>query len=181
VLLTVSQTADPAVPLKLATGARRGVKIESVAFKVNKKTLVSTTSSLLVPLASLKIGARNAISVVVTLTNNKKVTVNDVIGLVKCPLPPVSCQRLAGGAQLKCSSSMPLRARRVTVTVFGADGKKATTSAPVTAKKGAKKATFTLTMKTPVAFLPGRFVYKHVATTTRRGEKLLAVRVLNLK
>ena len=133
-----------------------------------------------VPFAALKIGGRNATSVVVTLTNNKKVTVNDFVGLTKCPLPPVSCQRLSGGTQLKCSSSMPLRARSVSVTVFGADGKKARGKARVTAKKGAKKGSYTLTMKTPVTFLPGRYVYKHVATTTRKGEKLLAVRVLNL-
>ena len=182
VTLTVSQTADAAVPLKITTGARRGVKVKTVAFVVNKKTLVSpSVKSLAVPLAALKIGKRNAISVVVTLTNNKKVTVNDFVTLTKCELPPVTCQILAGGAQLKCSSSMPLRARRVTVTVFGVDGKKASSSAPVTAKKGAKKGSYTLTMKTPVTFLPGRYVYKHVATTTRKGEKLLAVRVLNLK
>ena len=96
-------------------------------------------------------------------------------------LPPVTCQILPGGAQLKCSSTMTLRARSVSVTVFGADGKKASGKAKVTAKRGAKKGTYTLTMKTPVTFLPGRFVYKHVATTTRKGEKLLAVRVLNLK
>ena len=181
VLLTVSQTADAAVPLRITTGARRGVKTRSVAFRVNKRPVASTTTSVRVPFAALRNGARNAISVVVTLTNNRKVTVNDVIGLVKCPVPPVSCKRLSGGTRLKCSSSMPLRARSVSVTVFGADGKKAVGKAKVTAKKGAKKATFTLTMKTPVTFLPGRFVYKHVATTTRRGERLLAVRVLNLK
>jgi hypothetical protein len=109
------------------------------------------------------------------------VTVNDFVGLTKCPLPPVSCQRLVGGTQLKCSSSMPLRARKVTMTVFGADGKQAKGSAQVKAKRGAKKGSYTLTMKTPVTFLPGRYVYKHVATTTRKGEKLLAVRVLILK
>jgi hypothetical protein len=76
---------------------------------------------------------------------------------------------------------MPLRARGVKVTVTGLPGQKATGSAKVKFKKGAKKGTYTLTMKTPVTFLPGRFVYKHVATTTRKGEKLLAVRVLDLK
>jgi uncharacterized delta-60 repeat protein len=182
VALTSSQTADAVVPLKLAVGARRGVKVKSLAFKVNKKAIPTTsTKALSVPLARLKIGSRNAISVVVTLTNKKKVTVNDVVTLTKCELPPVTCERLAGGAQLRCSSTMPLRARRVTVTVFGADGRKATSSAPVTAKKGAKKGSYTLTMKTPVTFLPGRYVYKHLATTTRKGERLLAVRVLNLK
>jgi uncharacterized repeat protein (TIGR01451 family) len=181
VLLTLSQTADAAAPLKLTAGARRGVKTKSVAFRVNKKAVASTSTSVLVPFAALKVGGRNAISVVITLTNNKKVTVNDFVGLTKCSVPPVTCERLAGGTQLKCSSSMPLRARSVSVTVFGADGKRANGKAKVNAKKGAKKATYTLTMKTPVTFLPGRYVYKHVATTTRRGEKLLAVRVLNLK
>jgi uncharacterized delta-60 repeat protein len=179
-LLTVAQSDDPAIPLKITAGARRGVKIKSVAFKVNKKGVAATGSTASVPVAALKIGKRNPISAVVTLTNGKKVTVNEIITVLKCPLPPVTCQRLSGGTQLKCSSTMPLRARAVKVTVSGLPGQSASGSAKVTVKKGAKKGAYTLTMKPKNVLLPGKFVYKHVATTARKGEKLLAVRVLVL-
>ena len=45
VLLTVAQSDDPAIPLKITAGARRGVKIKSVAFKVNKKAVTGTGST----------------------------------------------------------------------------------------------------------------------------------------
>ena len=140
----------------------------------------ATGSTASVPVGALKIGKRNPISAVITLTNGKKVTVNEIITVLKCPLPPVTCQRLSGGTQLKCSSSMPLRARAVKVTVSGLPGQSASGNAKVTAKKGAKKGTYSLTMKPKSVLLPGKFVYKHVATTARKGEKLLAVRVLTL-
>jgi hypothetical protein len=76
---------------------------------------------------------------------------------------------------------MPLRATAVKVTVVGAGPVTARGSARVTAKKGAKKGSYSLTMKSSSVMQPGRHLYKHVATTRRKGEKLMATRVLNLK
>lgn len=168
------------MPLKITAGARRGVKIKSVVFKINKKAVAATGSTASVPVGALKIGKRNPISAVVTLTNGKSVTVNEIVTVLKCRCRRSPASASLAGPQLKCSSSMPLRARAVKLTVIGPGNVTATGTAKVTAKRGAKKRAYSATLKPKGTLLPGRYVYKHVATTRRKGEKLLAVRVLTL-
>ena len=67
------------------------MKTKSVAFRVNKKPVASTTTSVLVPFAALKIGARNAISVVVTLVPVRRV------GHPRPPASSSTSRRRAGG------------------------------------------------------------------------------------
>ena len=179
-VLTVSQTSDATKPLRLSVRGRSGAGVARVSYTVNRKAVTATKNVARVPLASLKVGRRNAIAARVTLARGGKVTVREVIAVVRCPVPPVTCKRLSGGTRLKCSSTMPRRARRVRVTITGRPGQKATGSTRVTLRKGARKATYRLTIKPKGALPAGSYVYRHVATTSRRGERLLAVRVIVL-
>ena len=177
-VLTSSQTSDATVPLRLSVGTRRGARIASVTYKVNGKAVTVRKNVARVPLSALKVGSRNSIAARVKLAGGKKVTIREVVAVLRCSVPPVTCKRLSGGSRLRCSSTMPRRARRVRVTVTGRPGQKASGTAPVRLKKGARKATYKLTMTPKTALPAGRYVYRHVATTTRRGERLLAVRVV---
>ena len=177
-VLTVSQTTDATIPLRLSVRGRKGASVARVRYTVNGTVVAATKTVARVPLASLRVGRRNSVAVRVTLAGGRKVTVREVVAVVRCPVPPVTCKRLSGGAQLRCSSTMPRRARRVRVTVTGLPGQKATGSARVRLKRGARKASYKLTMKPRTALPAGSYVYRHVATTTRKGERLLAVRVI---
>jgi hypothetical protein len=181
VLQTVSQSSDPSLPIKVTAGARRGAKIASAVFKVNKKVVTSTGTTANIPVGALKLGKRNTVSSDLTLTDGRKITVNEIIVVLKCALPPVTCQRVSGGTRLKCSSSMPRRARTVKVTVAGPNGATANGSAKVKLRKDGQKGEYSMTMKPNATLPPGKYLYKHVATTTRQGEKLLATRILTLK
>lgn len=178
VVLTASQTSDATAPLRLGVRGAKGARVTGVRYTVNGTAVASRKTAVRVPLASLKAGRRNSVAARVTLAGGRKVTVREVVAVVRCPVPPVTCKRLSGGARLSCSSTMPRRARRVRVTVTGRPGEKATGSARVRLRKGARKATYSLTMKPRSALGAGRYVYRHVATTSRKGERLLAVRVI---
>ena len=67
------------------------------------------------------------------------------------------------------------------VTVAGPDGAKASGNARVKLRKDRKKGEYSMTMNSKTALPPGKYLYKHVATTTRKGEKLLATRILTIK
>jgi hypothetical protein len=82
-----------------------------------------------------------------------------------------------GGKSLTCSSSVPNSARAVKVTVAGAAGSVSGSARP---KKGKRSATYSLTLRPKTALPAGRYVYKQVATTTKKGPKLLVVRVITL-
>lgn len=178
---TVSQSTDPALPIKVTAGARRGAKIASARLLVNKKAVASSGTTANVPVSALKLGKRNRVSSELTLTDGRRITVNEIIVVLKCPLPPVTCQRVSAGTRLKCSSSMPRRARSVKVSVAGPNGVKANGSAKVKLRKDGKKGEYSVTMKPNATLPPGRYLYKHVATTTRKGEKLPATRILTLE
>ena len=176
-VLTSSQTTDATKPLRLSVGGRRGARVSRVRYTVNGKVVGKKTVAK-VPLASLKVGRRNTIAARVTLSNGRKVTVRELVAVVRCPVPKVTCKRLSGGTRLRCSSTLPRRARRIRVTVTGRPGEKATGSTRVRLSKGARKASYKLTMTPGTALPAGRYVYRHVVTTARRGERLLAVRVI---
>lgn len=178
VALTTSQTTNASVPLRLSLRGRRGARVATVSYSVNGKAVSASKNVAKVPLAALKVGRRNTIKARVTLASGRTVTVREVVAVVRCPVPRVTCKRLSGGTRLRCSATMPRRTRRVRVTVTGAPGQKATGSARVRVKRGSRKATYKLTMKPRTALPAGSYVYRHVATTSRRGERLLAVRVI---
>jgi Tol biopolymer transport system component len=181
VVMTVRQSNDPALPLRVVVGARRGVKVASVIYRVNGKTIRASRARATVPLSRLKIGGRNRIRATIRLTNKRKVKFLVVVRIIRCRIPPVTCKRLSGGARLRCSSSMPVRARAVRVRVVGPRAVTAKGSARVRARKGTRQRTFTVTMRPSARARPGRYLYKHVARTRRKREKLFVIRTLRLK
>jgi outer membrane protein assembly factor BamB len=175
VLMTVRRSDDPALPLRVTVGTRRGVTVASASYTLNGKAVPAA-----VPLSRLALGAPNRISAIVKLTDKRIVRVTQILTVRTCPVPRVTCRRLADGRHLKCSSSTPLRATRVNVTVVGAGGITAKGSTRVKAPKRARNGTYTLTMRASGPMTPGRYLYKQVATTRRKGERLLATRILVL-
>jgi hypothetical protein len=63
-------------------------------------------------------------------------------------------------------------ARRVKVTVTRTAGETATGSATVA------RGRYTVTVRSRAALSPGRYAYKHVATTNRRGQKFQMIRAV---
>jgi Ca2+-binding RTX toxin-like protein len=178
-ILAISRSNDPTQPLKLTAKARR-LRIASATFSVNGKAVPSSGRTGSAPINALKLGARNKVTVTITLTNGKKVTVNQFITVKGCPLPPVKCLRLADGSQLKCSSRVPKRIRAVRLTILGQPGQSARGTARVKRKKRASHGTYSVTLRPAAPLPPGRYVFTQTGTTARKGEKLLAVRVLTL-
>ena len=60
------------------------------------------------------------------------------------------------------------------MTVLGLDGLKATGSAAV------KKGRYTVTVRSAKPLVPGHYLFKHVATTAKKGEKLFMVRSITV-
>jgi hypothetical protein len=83
----------------------------------------------------------------------------------------VTCKRASG--KLTCSSRTPLGAIKVKASLINSAGKTvAAGSAPV------KKGKYTATLRGTVP--AGKYQYRHVATTKKKGEKLLMVRVVSI-
>jgi hypothetical protein len=181
VVMTVGQSQDPSVPVKITVRPRGGVQIASAAFKVGNKPVDSTGTTANVPVNALRLGRGNRITVTVTLADGRRVTVREFIVPRKCAPPPVTCKRLSEGARLRCSSTMPRRARRVTVSVAGPGGVSAKGTARVKVRKGQRRGTYSLTMTPSATLPPGKYLYKQVMTTTRKGERVLATRILTLR
>ena len=76
---------------------------------------------------------------------------------------------------------MPRRARRVSVSVAGPGGVTAKGSARVKLRRGARKGSYSLTMTPSAALPPAKYLYKQAMTTTRKGERVLATRILTLR
>jgi hypothetical protein len=181
VLMTVSQSQDPNVPIKIKATARRGVKIASAEFKVGSQAVAANGTTASVPVTALKLGRGNRVTATVTLTDGRRVTIREFIVPRKCAPPPVTCKRLSEGARLRCSSTMPRRARRVKVSVAGPGGVTAKGTAKVKVRKGQRKGRYSLTMTPSATLPPGKYLYKQVMTTTRKGERVLATRILTLR
>ncbi len=174
VTLVTRQVDDAASPVKATVKGSGGASVRSVAFTVNGRPL-ATAAAGAVPTARLKIGSRaNSVVATVTLKNGKKVKVKQLLVILRCPLPATSCKRGAGGRSLTCSSKTPLGARRVRVTVLGLGGLTATGSAAV------KKGRYTVTVRSAKPLAAGHYLFKHVATTARKGEKLFMVRSITV-
>jgi hypothetical protein len=167
--LSTRQVDDPVNPLRV-TARVTGARAKSIAFKVNGKAVAATGAAATVGASALKIGSRrNKVDATVTLANGKKATATQLLVVLRCPLPAVTCKR--AGPALSCASRTPLGAIRVKATLINSAGKSvAAGSAPV------KKGRYTATLRGTVP--AGRYQYRHVATTRRRGEKLLMVRVV---
>ena len=171
-VMRVAQTNDPVSPLRLDVSSRR-VAVGSVVFTVNGTALQSSV----IPASLLRAGRRNVARAVVTLANGRRTTITQVLRLARCTQATIRCTRVSGGAQLRCTSTLPRRARRVRVTITGAVGQRAVGSTRVRRpRRGARNAAYTVTLPATVPFAPGTYTYRHTVTTTRRGERLVVVR-----
>jgi hypothetical protein len=131
--------------------------------------------SATVPIGALRIGrGRNKLTAKVTLRDGRKVTVTQFFVVLRCPLPPVSCKRQADGRSLRCNARTPLGARKVKVTVTRSAAETAKGSATVTNGR------YTVTVRSSTPLATGRYAYKHVATTSRRGQKFQMIRIVEV-
>lgn len=174
VLLATSQVDDPAAPLKASVRLTGKGAIGSVAFRVNGRAVAGPgRAAAAVPIQSLKIGsARNKLTAKVTLRDGRSVTVTQFLVVLRCPLPRVTCTRQADGRSLRCTAKTPLGARGVKVVV--------TRSATETAKGSAtvRNGRYSVTVRSSVLLPPGRYAYKHVATTRKRGQRFQMIRLV---
>ena len=109
-----------------------------------------------------------------TLRDGRKVTVVQFFEVQRCPLPPVACQRLADGRSMRCTGGTPLRARKVKVTAIHSATETATGTATVS------HGGYTVVLRSSVPLPAGRYAYKYVATTTRRGQRFQVIRLVTL-
>jgi hypothetical protein len=175
VSLGTSQVDDPAAPMKATLKFTGSGSVRSIAYTLNGKILAASGPSASVPIGALKLGGSgNRLVAKVTLRDGRKVTVTQRFVVLRCPLPRVSCKRQADGRSLRCSARTPLGARRVKVTV--------TRSAAETAKGSATVAggRYTVTVRSSAPLGAGRYAYKHVATTSRRGQKFQMIRIVEV-
>ncbi len=174
VTLVTRQVDDAASPVKARVKGSGGASVRSVTYTVNGRPLAPTAAGA-VPTAMLKIGSRaNKVVATVTLKNRKKVKITQLLVVLRCSLPATSCRIQTDGHSLKCNSKTPLGAKKVRVTVLGVGGLRATGSATVS------KGRYTVTVRSSSPLPAGRYLYKHVATTKKKGEKLFMVRTVNV-
>ena len=177
-ILSTRQVDDPVNPLRISARVTRG-QAQAFAFKVNGRLVIGPGAGARAAVASanatvagalLKIGSRrNRVDVTATLPGARKVSATQYLVVLRCPLPVVTCKRTASGAT--CTSRTPLGATRVKASLINPAGRTvAAGSAPV------RRGRYTATLRGRVA--AGRYQYRHVATTRKRGEKLLMVRVI---
>jgi hypothetical protein len=175
--LLTNQVDDPARPLHASVRfAGRGA-IKAVGFTANGRALTADARGFAtaVPIGSLRIGrGRNRLAAKVTLRDGRTITVVQFFEVLRCPLPPVSCQRLADGHSLRCTGGTPLRARKVKVTVIHSTSQTARGTASVT------RGRYTVTVRSSTALPAGRYAYKYVATTARRGQNFQVIRLVSV-
>jgi hypothetical protein len=177
VLLLTRQVDDPARPLLASVRfAGRGA-IRSVAFSANGRALSPGAKRLtaVVPIGALRIGrGRNRVVAKVTMADGRRATVTQFFEVERCPLPPVACTRLSDGRSLRCTGGTPLRARKVKVTVTRSAAQTARGSATVT------RGHYTVVVRSSATLPPGRYAFKYVATTSRRGQSFQVLRIVNV-
>jgi hypothetical protein len=110
----------------------------------------------------------------VKLRDGRKVKVTQFLVILRCHVPALACKRLAGGKSLSCRTRTPLGVRKVKIVATGPNGEKATGSATVT------KGKYTATLRSKVALPPGTYIYRHVGTTRKRGERFFMVRLFTV-
>jgi hypothetical protein len=176
-LLLTKQIDDSARPLQAsARFAGRGA-IRSIVFTANGRVLTAGANRLAasVPIGALRIGrGRNRLTARMTLRDGRQATATQFFVVQRCPLPAVSCQRLAGGRSLRCTGGTPLRARRVRVTVTRSARETATGTATVT------RGRYTVVVRSSASLASGRYAYKYVATTRQRGQQFQVLRLVNV-
>lgn len=179
-VLQTRQFTDAATPFRakvVIRGARSAQRALSVSYAVNGKLIalnVAPGKAINVPASALKAGrGRNLMVALVALANGRFVRINQFFVIVRCSVPRVACQRV-GARTLRCRSRTPLGVRRVTVSAASPAGGTARGAAPV------RRGRYTVTLRARVTLPAGRYTYRHVGTTRRRGEKMIMIRFVNV-
>jgi hypothetical protein len=174
-VLVTRQFSDAATPFRAHVSMRGRARFlaRAVSYTVNGQVIavnVPATQKVKVPAAVLKRGSgRNKMTATVQLLNGRTVVINQFFIIVRCSIPRVTCQRL-NATTLRCNSRTPLGVRRVTVSATSPAGGRATGRATV------RRGRYTTTLKAKVSMPPGRYTYRHVGTTRKRGERMVMIR-----
>ena len=176
VVLATRQIDDALNPLRLTVRLRGRGAIASVSFTVNGKPVATASAAAAtIPVAALRIGSRrNKVVVKVVLRDGRTVRVTQLLVILRCHVPKLACKRLSGGRRLRCSTRTPLAVRRVRVVATGPANEVARGSAKV------KRGRYTVDLSSKTALSAGIYVYKHVGTTKRRGERFFMVRLFTV-
>jgi hypothetical protein len=185
VVLLTRQVDDPVNPLLLAVRLRARGAIAAVSFTVNGHALPAGTTasaaaavrlSQKVPVALLRIGSRrNVVRALVRLRDGRRVRLTQFLVILRCHVPALACRRLAGNHLLRCRTNTPLGVLRVRVTATGPGNQVARGSATV------RRGRYTVLLTSRSVLPPGVYVYKHVGTTRRRGERFFMVRLFTVQ
>jgi hypothetical protein len=174
--LLTRQFSDAATPFRVSVRRSRQF-ITGVTYLLNGRAIaanVPATQKVPVPAAGLKPGrGRNLIVAQVTLAGGRKVSIKQFFIIVRCSVPRVACQRLSP-TSLRCNTRTPLGVRRVRVTAASPAGGTASGSARVT------RGRYTVTLRAKVTLPPGRYTYRHLGTTRRRGERMTMIRYVTV-
>ena len=178
VVLQTRQRNDPVNPLGATVRLRGRGAISKATFTVNGKAVAAAANgrSMVVPAARLRIGSkfRNKIVAVVVLRDGRRVRLTQFLVILRCNVPRLACKRLTGGKRLRCQTSTPLAVRRVSVTVTGPNNETARGIALVS------RGRYTVIVTSRVALPAGVYIYRHVGTTRKRGERFFMVRLFTV-
>ena len=173
VLLT-RQFSDAATPFRMTVRLRRTrQRVVGIRYTTNGRPLgvnaragqqISIPASVLRPRRG-----RNLTVARVTLSNGRTVPIRQFFIIVRCAVPRVACTRLSP-TSLRCNSRTPLGVRRVRASATSPAGGRATGAAVV------RRGRYTVTLRSRVALPAGRYTYRHVGTTRRRGERMVMIR-----
>jgi hypothetical protein len=175
-VLATRQFTDAATPFRATVRLRRQTA-RSVTYIVNGRTIavnVPAGRQVRVPAAALKRGrGRNQMVAIVTLLSGRTVRITQFFVIVRCSVPRVACRRISARS-LRCTSRTPLGVRRVTATAASPAGGTARGTATV------RRGRYTVTLRAPVTLPAGRYTYRHVGRTRKRGERMVMIRYVNV-
>jgi hypothetical protein len=177
-VLATRQVDDPLKPLRLTLSVRGRGAIASATFTVNGKAVPAASGGRrsTIPVGVLRIGSRrNKVVAAVVLRDGRKAKVTQFLVILRCHVPKLACKRLSGGRRLRCVTRTPLAVRRVRVSASGPGNETARGTASV------KRGRYTVTLTSRVALPAGVYIYKHVGTTKRRGERFFMVRLFTVR
>jgi hypothetical protein len=171
--LLTRQFSDAATPFRVSVRLRTRQFVTGVTYVLNGRVIAANkpaAEKVPVPAAGLRPGrGRNLTVAQVTLAGGRKVNIRQFFIIVRCSVPRVACRRLTA-TSLRCSTRTPLGVRRVRVSAASPAGGTATGSALVT------RGRYSVTLRAKVSLPPGRYTYRHLGTTRRRGERMTMVR-----
>ncbi|HVE67863.1 MAG TPA: hypothetical protein VNB64_04710 [Solirubrobacteraceae bacterium] len=175
-VLATRQFGDAATPFRVTVRITRQTA-RGVTYGLNGKVLAlaqPTGRQISVPAAALRPArGRNTLVAALQLANGRLVVITQHFVIVRCSVPAVTCAR-TGAMTLRCSTRTPLGVRRVRISAASPAGGSAIGTATVV------RGRYTATLRARVSLPPGRYTYRHVGTTARRGERMVMLRYVTV-